>query len=64
MVERGKLKIVTDYDPKPIPTAAFDWSAVDDATYDGDGFSPIGYGSTEEEAIEDLIEQIDDRKET
>jgi hypothetical protein len=33
--------IVTSYDPKPIPTRAFDWCAV----FDGyDGGDPIGFG--------------------
>jgi hypothetical protein len=54
------MKIRTDYDPKPIPTTKFDWSAVDDATYDGDPRQPVGYGATEEEAIADLLLQIDD----
>lgn len=45
-------RIVTDYWPKPVPSRSFDWSAVRHS-YDGD--SMIGYGSTEAEAIEDLI---------
>jgi len=35
-----------------------EWTAVDDNTYDGPG-SPIGTGSTEEEAIADLLERLD-----
>jgi hypothetical protein len=54
----GNVKIVTHHDPKPIPTARFDWSAVDDNTYDGPG-CPVGYGRTEAEAIADLMEQIE-----
>ena len=34
------------------------WSAWDDDGYDGPG-SPVGWGSTEKEAIDDLIDQID-----
>lgn len=34
------------------------WQAVDDDTYDGSG--PIGLGATEEEAIADLLEQLED----
>jgi hypothetical protein len=51
-------KIVTRHDPKPIPTNRFDWSAIDDNTYDGPG-CPVGYGATEAEAIADLLDQID-----
>ncbi len=38
------------------------WTAVDDDTYDGapDSKCPIGWGSTEEEAIDDLKMQIED----
>ena len=39
---------------------AREWTAVDDATYDGPG-SPMGWGSTEEEAIEDLADKINGR---
>lgn len=44
-------KIVTKYDPPPIPFRDADWSAVYD---DYDLGSPIGHGATEAEAIEDL----------
>lgn len=44
----------------PIPDRSKDWSAVDDDTYDGPG-SPIGEGATMEEAIADLVEQLDAR---
>jgi hypothetical protein len=40
----------------------FGWVAVDDNTYDGPG-SPLGQGRTEAEAIEDLVEQLDERDE-
>ena len=55
------MKIITSYDPPPIPMRGCDWSAVDDDTYDGDG-CPVGYGETEREAIEDLLNQIEARK--
>ena len=51
-------RISTHYDPKPIPIRGFDWSAVDDATYDGEG-CPIGYGATEAEAVPALLEQLE-----
>lgn len=44
-------KIVTKYDPPPIPFRDCDWSAVYD---DYDLGSPIGHGATEQEAIDDL----------
>lgn len=53
------MKITTEYWRKPIPTSRFDWIAIDDDTYDGEG-SKVGYGATEEEAILDLKEQMED----
>lgn len=52
------LRIRTAEDWKSIPIRDFDWCAVDDDTYDGEG-CPIGYGATEEAAIADLIAQIE-----
>lgn len=52
------MNIKTHYDPKPIPIRSFDWSAIDDDTYDGHG-CPVGYGASEQEAIDDLNEQLD-----
>lgn len=46
-------KIITDYWAKPVPFRNFDWSATFD-DYGGPGW-PIGSGSTEQAAIEDLI---------
>lgn len=46
-------KIITHYDPKPIPDRRHDWAAFRDG-YDL-GMS-VGYGATEREAIEDLKE--------
>jgi hypothetical protein len=51
-------KIITKYDPPPIPLRQFDWSAVDDATYDIAGC--VGYGRTEAEAIADLQSQLEE----
>lgn len=51
------MKIRTDFIYPPIPVRDFDWSAIDDSTYDGKG-CPIGRGATEEEAIADLLAQI------
>lgn len=59
--------IRTTHEYPPIPDRSFDWSAIDDETYDvdcdQDGFfstSPIGRGATEQEAIADLIEQLEE----
>jgi hypothetical protein len=37
------MKIITHYDPKPIPARWFDWSAIDDETYGGDPCDPISF---------------------
>ena len=55
------MKISTNFWMKPIPLREFDWCAVDDETYDGEG-CPIGFGRTEEDAIADLMLQIEDRE--
>jgi hypothetical protein len=56
------MKIRTSFDYPPIPDRRFDWSAVDDDTYDGaeDSHCPIGHGATEQEAIADLLDQLED----
>lgn len=53
------MQIKTYFDPPPIPVRSFDWRAIDDATYDGEG-CPIGWGATEAEAIANLQEQIEE----
>ncbi len=53
------MKIRTDYIHPPIPLRDSDWVAVDDDTYDGPG-SPIGAGPTEDAAIADLMEKLND----
>jgi len=57
------MKIVTHFVCPPIPLRQFDWSAIDDDTYDGaeDSHCPIGYGATEAEAIADLMREIEER---
>ncbi|WP_425909021.1 hypothetical protein [Nitrobacter sp. TKz-YC02] len=61
------IKISTCHEYPPIPIRDMDWSAVDDDTYDcdcdQDGFfstCPIGRGATEQEAIDDLLAQIEE----
>lgn len=50
------MRILTDFVYPPIPIRKFDWSAIDGDTYDGEG-CPVGYGATEQEAIDDLLSQ-------
>lgn len=52
------MTIITEYDPPPIPTRQFDWYAIDDDTYEPG--CPIGWGTTEQEAINDLLEKLDE----
>ncbi|MFK4647182.1 hypothetical protein ABIF96_005756 [Bradyrhizobium ottawaense] len=60
------VKIHTNFDYPPIPVRDMDWSAVTDdydCDCDADGFfsfSPVGHGGTEQEAIADLLEQMED----
>ena len=53
------MKIRTTFVYPPIPDRRFDWSAIDEDTYDGAEDSgnrnQIGYGRTEAEAIADLM---------
>jgi hypothetical protein len=53
----AKIKVRTEHVYPPIPVREWDWSAVDDNTYDGPG-NPIGWGRTEQAAIDDLVEQL------
>ena len=53
------INVRTTHEFPPIPQRQFDWSAINDDTYDGLG-SPIGFGKTEQDAINDLFEQMTD----
>lgn len=59
-------KIITEYWAKPIPLRQFDWSAVRDGyeppDSDGVGGGLVGWGRTEQEAIDDLIALEDERE--
>lgn len=55
----AKIRVRTDNVFPPIPVREWDWSAVDDKTYDGPG-NPIGWGRTEQAAIDNLIDQLQD----
>lgn len=52
------MKIRTENVFPPISLRQFDWSAVDDDTYEPG--CPIGWGATEVEAIRDLMDQLED----
>ena len=52
------MKIITKYEFPPIPDRSMDWSAIDDDTYEGG--KPVGRGATEQEAIDDLLEQVEE----
>lgn len=60
------IKVHTSHVCPPIPVRTMDWSAVTtdyDADCDQYGFHsshPIGWGGTEQEAIDDLLEQINE----
>ena len=60
------VKIRTECICPPIPIRDMDWSAVTDdydADCDQDGYyssHPVGYGATEQESIDNLLEQLED----
>jgi hypothetical protein len=53
------MKIITSFDYPPIPIRDRDWSAITDSYEPGD---PVGRGTTEQEAIADLEEQLEDQQ--
>jgi hypothetical protein len=56
---RHGLTIHTDGWAKPIPDRNSDWCASEDSYEPG---MPVGWGRTEEAAIQDLLEQLEDRE--
>lgn len=62
-VQTGKryVRVRTDFVYPPIPDRSSDWCATDDNRYDG-GNKYIAYGATEADAIEELLEQIDENE--
>ena len=52
------MKIVTRYWAKPIPMRDFDWCAFVEGTEET---GPTGYGESEQEAVDDLKELLDER---
>lgn len=55
-----RMKIKTEFVYPPIPIRRFDWSAIDEDTYNGDPTDPIGFGHTRAEAVQDLLERIEE----
>jgi hypothetical protein len=53
-----RIQIVTSLDPPPIPIRSMDWAA---RTTNYDGGDPIGRGATEQEAIDDLLDWLEER---
>jgi hypothetical protein len=56
--------IHTEHDFPPIPLRSYDWSACL-SDYDGApdaGWQPVGHGRTEQEAIDDLLRQIEEHE--
>ena len=54
-IKKTKMKkIITTYECPPIPVRNYDWSASREDYDEGDF---IGYGRTEQEAIDDLLEK-------
>lgn len=51
--------ILTSYAPPPIPVRTCDWCAWFDGD-EGDEFAPRGFGATEAEARQDLIDNSDE----
>jgi hypothetical protein len=51
------MKIITNYVFPPIPVRQFDWAAVFDNYEPG---AHVGYGRTEQDAIDDLRQQWED----
>jgi hypothetical protein len=51
--------IVTSFIHPPIPFRGCDWEAIFDGD-EGDEFAPRGFGATEAEARQDLIDNCDD----
>jgi hypothetical protein len=47
------MRVITIYDPAPIPDRRFDWTVIWDGYEAGD---PKAYGATREEALEDFKE--------
>ena len=56
------MNIKTHYNPVPDQDPNWNWSAYDGETYDGSPGQPVGYGKTEADAIDDLLECMEERR--
>ena len=65
---RDVISLKTIFNYPPIPTRNFDWYAIDDNSFDADydyesgryiTNCPHGSGATEQEAIDDLFDQME-----
>jgi hypothetical protein len=54
------MNIETVHICPPIPIRTYDWCAFDADTYDEEGGDIRGWGATREEAIADLLRQIEE----
>jgi hypothetical protein len=54
------MKIKTEFHPTP---RGGEWTAIDEDTYDGHESHMLGWGKTEQEAIEDLERLFEERAE-
>lgn len=70
LATREEIELNTSFVYPAIPFRSYDWSAIDSNTYDCDydynaecwvSKCPQGCGETEIEAINDLLEQIEER---
>jgi hypothetical protein len=55
-IKGESVKIQTSHNRPPIRQRDYDWSAVTD---DYEAGHPIGHGATEDEAIANLVEQLE-----
>jgi hypothetical protein len=70
LATKEEIELTTTPVYPPIPTTAYDWSAIDSNTYDVSGYDgetgfgysnhPNGHGPSEQEAINDLFDQIEE----
>jgi hypothetical protein len=54
------MRIVAHLVTPPIPCRDFDWCAYDSGTHDPENNPIVGWGRTKEEAIADLLRQIEE----
>lgn len=57
LVAGERVKVHTAHVYPPIPSRTTDWSAVDDNYEPG---CPVGWGPTEQAAIDNLVEQLEE----